>query len=170
MRKFLPWAASIGLLCSRAHAGVAIDALTAVGADLRIDQVITSTSVPIPNPCRAGEYVSVSGYMNLVGNGFVPQNGGFASVNVSGWTTLKDTGNTITSGNTYISALVSAWVYPNQYVLQTVRPSTYVQFYKDGRNIGSATITGSINVSGWPSGNMIYLSGSGYLNGTVYVE
>jgi len=62
------------------------------------------------------------------------------------------------------------WIYPNQHVLQTVRPSVYVQFYRDGKPVGSANMTGSLQVSGWPSSNYVTLNGGGYLDGSVYVE
>jgi len=69
-----------------------------------------------------------------------------------------------------INVYASAWIRPNQYVSQMVNPSVYVEFYRQGRPVGSATMTGSITVTGWPSGNYVSLSGYGNLNGSVYVQ
>ncbi|MBI4802021.1 MAG: hypothetical protein HY796_05820 [Elusimicrobia bacterium] len=119
---------------------------------------------------KTGRYVQVSGYVNLNGNGFVPPNGGFTSVPLTGWGNFRDNSGKVTSNNTYINVYVSMWIYPNQYVFQTVWPHVYVQFYQDGKYIGSTGMTGSVSVSGFPSGSFVHLNGSGYLNGSIYVE
>jgi len=119
---------------------------------------------------KTGTYVQVSGYVNLTGNGFVPQNGGYTSVNMTGWGTFRDYTGKVTSNNTYLNVMASMWIYPNQYVFQTVWPNVYVQFYKDGKYVGSAYMNGSINVSGFPSSSFVYLNGNGTLNGSIYVE
>jgi hypothetical protein len=62
------------------------------------------------------------------------------------------------------------WVTPNQYVFQTVYPNVYAQFSYKGKPAGSASMSGSISVSGWPSGSFFSLSGSGTLSGSVYVD
>jgi hypothetical protein len=100
----------------------------------------------------------------------MPQGGGFTSVSLSGWATFQDSSGKVTSNQTYITVPASMWIYPNQYVFQTVWPNVYVQFYKDGKPVGSTYMNGSISVSGWPSSNFVSLSGSGYLNGSIYVE
>ncbi len=121
-------------------------------------------------PPRTASYVRVSGNVSLTGNAFMPQNGGFASVNMTGWATFRDNTGKITSNNTYVNVTASMWIYPNQFVSQTVWPNIYVRLYRDGKYIGSANMTGSINVTGWPSSSYVYLNGNGYLNGDLYVE
>ena len=127
-----------------------------------------------PKPARVaktGQYVQVSGYVNLNGNGWMPGNdGGFTSVNLTGWATFRDSSGKVTSNNTYVNTSVSLWVRPNQHVFQSVWPNLYVTFYRNGRMVGSTSMNGSISVSGWPSSSYFTLSGSGYLNGSIYVE
>ena len=145
-------------------------AVAAVVAFALAVQAEKSTPASQPAKAKAGGYVQVSGSVNLAGSGFVPQNGGYTTVNLTGPATFSDSSGKITSNRTYISVPASMWIYPNQYVFQTVRPNVSAQFYEDGKYIGSANMTGSVNVSGWPSGGFVYLSGSGYLNGSVYVN
>ncbi|MCX5785978.1 MAG: hypothetical protein NTX59_09845 [Elusimicrobia bacterium] len=135
-------------------------------------QNVKSDTAPAIKPAksRTGQYFQVSGYVNLNGNGWMPQGGGFTSVSLSGWASFQDSTGKVTSNQTYITTQASMWIYPNQYVFQTVWPNVYVQFYKDGKPVGSANMSGSISVSGWPSSNFVSLSGSGYLNGSIYVE
>ncbi|MBI4656658.1 MAG: hypothetical protein HY746_07930 [Elusimicrobia bacterium] len=122
-------------------------------------------------PETKSQYVSVSGYVHLTGSGWVPgTNGGFTTVNMTGWATFRDSSGKVTSNNTYVNVLASMWIYPNQYVFQTVWPNVHVQFYKDGKYVGSANMTGSISVSGWPTGSFVHLNGSGYLNGSLYIQ
>lgn len=126
---------------------------------------------PKPARARAGRYVQVSGYVNLNGNGFVPgTTGGYTSVTLTGWANFRDSSGQVTSNNSYINTYASMWIYPNQHVFQTVWPNIYVQFYRNGKPVGSTSMTGSISVSGWPSSNYVTLTGSGYLSGSIYVE
>ncbi len=126
---------------------------------------------PKPARARAGRHVQVSGYVNLTGNGWMPGNdGGFTTVNLTGWATFRDSSGQVTSNNTYINTSVSLWVRPNQYVFQTVWPNVFVTFYHNGKPVGSTYMNGSISVSGWPTSNFFSLSGSGQLNGSIYVE
>ena len=156
--------------------------LSAAGFELNgaslLDQVLVSApEVKIPEAPKAarakrGQYVQVSGYVNLNGNGWMPSgdNGGFTSVNLTGWATFRDSSGKVTSNNTSINTSVSLWVRPNQHVFQSVYPNLYVQFYRNGRPVGSTSMNGSISVSGWPSSSFFSLSGSGYLSGSIYVE
>ncbi|HAH32769.1 MAG TPA: hypothetical protein DCL44_10695 [Elusimicrobia bacterium] len=123
-----------------------------------------------PAVARTGQYVQVSGYVNLNGNGWMPSNGGYTSVNLTGWGSFQDSTGKVTSNQAYITESASMWLYPNQYAYQTVYPNVYVQFYKDGKPVGSTYLRGSISVSGWPSSSFVSLSGSGYLSGSIYVE
>lgn len=124
-----------------------------------------------PARAKAGRYVQVSGYVNLTGNGFISgPTGGYTSVPLSGWASFRDSSGEVTSNNSYINTYASMWIYPNQYVMQTVWPNIYAQFSYKGKPVGSANMTGSISVSGFPSGNFVSLNGSGYLSGSIYVE
>ncbi|MEI7529358.1 MAG: hypothetical protein WCK76_10480 [Elusimicrobiota bacterium] len=125
---------------------------------------------PAKAETKTGRYVQVSGYVNLTGNGFVPQNGGYTSVTLTGWATFRDYTGKVTSNNSYINVMASMWIYPNQYVFQTVWPNVYAQFYQDGKYVGSTNMSGSISVSGFPSSSFVYLNGSGNLTGSIYVE
>lgn len=133
---------------------------------------ISIPEVPAPQAAKArtGSYVRVSGHVSLSGNTWINGSGGFNSVTLTGWATFRDATGRITSNNAHISTLASMWIYPNQHVFQTVRPSVYVQLYRDGKPVGSANMSGSISVSGWPSSNYVTLNGSGYLEGSLYVE
>ena len=146
------------------------------GASL-VDQVVASApevkipEAPKPAKAKTGSYVQLSGYVSLSGSGWIHgDNGGFTSVTLTGWGNFRDSSGRITSNSTHISATASFWVRPNQSVFETVRPNVYVTFYRDGRMVGSTSMTGSISVNGWPSSSYFSLSGSGYLNGSMYVE
>ena len=123
-----------------------------------------------PARAKAGRYVQVSGYVSLSGNGFISGTGGYTSVPLSGWASFRDSSGEVTSNNSYINEYASMWIYPNQYVMQSVRPNVYAQFSYKGKPAGSTYMTGSITVSGWPSGSFVSLNGSGYLSGSIYVE
>ena len=141
----------------------------------QLSAVTSAPEVKVPEVkqarAKAGRYVQVSGYVNLTGNGFLSgPTGGYTSVPLSGWASFRDSSGEVTSNNSYINVPASMWIYPNQYVFQTVWPNIYAQFYYKGKPVGSANMTGSISVSGWPSGNFVSLNGSGYLSGSIYVE
>lgn len=148
------------------NAGTGLDLVQVSAPEVKIP------AAPKPARARAGQYVQVSGYVNLNGNGWMPagDNGGFTSVNLTGWATFRDSSGKVTSNNTYVNTSVSLWVRPNQHVFQTVWPNLYVTFYRNGKMVGSTSMNGSISVSGWPSSSFFSLSGSGYLNGSIYVE
>lgn len=118
---------------------------------------------------KAGSYVNLSGYVNLNGSAFVPQNGGFVSANLTGWAQLNSSDYKVKTDNEYVTVYASFWANPNQYVFQTVYPNISFRVYKEGKYIGTVYSNGSINVSGWVSGNYVNLSGSGYLNASIYV-
>lgn len=124
-----------------------------------------------PARAKAGRYVQVSGYVNLNGTGWVPgPAGGFTSVMLSGWGDFRDSSGRIISNSSYVSVPASMWIYPNQSVFQTVWPNVYATFYRNGKVVGSANMSGSVMVNGWPNASTVYLSGSGYLSGSLYVE
>ena len=131
---------------------------------------VVGAPVSAPAKEKGAQYVQVSGYVNLTGNGFMPQGGGYTSLTLTGWATFRDSTGKITSNNTYINVPASMFINPNQYVFQTVYPNVYAQFYNKGAPVGSTSMSGSISVNGWPSGNYVTLNGSGNLTGSIYVE
>lgn len=123
-----------------------------------------------PAKARAGRYFQVSGYVNLTGSGFLyGTNASYTSVTLTGWANFRDSSGQVTSNNSYINVPASMWITPNQYVMQTVWPNVYTQFYYNGKPAGSASMSGSVSVSGFPGGNYVSLNGSGYLSGSIYV-
>lgn len=154
-------------------------ALNAVAPRALVAQAAASGAFALPEVSRpapaaaapkTGRYVQVSGYVSLNGNGWINGAGGFTSVALSGWANFRDAAGQVTSNNTYVTTHASMWIYPNQHVFQTVWPNVYVQFYRGGKPVGGANMTGSVSVSGWPTSSFVSLSGSGYLNGSLYVE
>lgn len=124
-----------------------------------------------PVQAKGGHYAQVSGYVNLTGNGFLyGTNASYTSVTLTGWASFRDSSGEVTCNNTYINTMASMWITPNQYVFQTVRPSVYAQCSYKGRPAGSVNMSGSVSVSGFPSGNYVSLNGSGSLTGSLYVE
>ena len=142
--------------------------LTALPAAAQTAEAAVPAAAPVKD--KAAQYVQVSGYINLTGNGFMQPTGGYTSVTLSGWATFRDSTGKITSNNTYISVPASMFINPNQYVFQTVFPNVYAQFYRDGKPLGSTSMSGSISVSGFPSSNYVMLNGTGNLTGSIYVE
>ncbi len=122
-------------------------------------------------PVKGGHYAQVSGYVNLSGNGFISgPNASYTSVTLTGWASFRDSSGDVTCNNTYINAMAYMWITPNQYVFQTVRPNVYVQCSYKGKPAGSVNLSGSVSVSGFPSGSFVSLNGSGNLSGSLYVE
>ena len=120
---------------------------------------------------KTSTYVQVSGYVTLNGNGSIMMpNGGFTTIYLNGWVTVRDSSGQITSNNSYVNIPVSMFIYPNQFVSQFVYPNISAQLYKNGKYVGSTTLNGSINVTGFPSGSFVSLSGSGNISGSVYVD
>lgn len=118
---------------------------------------------------KAGQYVSLRGYVSLNGGAFVPVNGGFVNVNLTGWAQLVSSDYKVKTDNQYISVYASFLVNPNQYVFQTVYPNVSFSVYNEGKYIGTVYPRDPISVSGWATGNYLNLSGSGYLNASIYL-
>jgi hypothetical protein len=115
------------------------------------------------------EYVRVSGHVNLSGTGWMPKDGGYTSINFSGYTTVRDSSGRVTSNSVRVSVYEGVWLRPNQYVHHSLRPNVSVSLYKDGKYVGSTYVSGYISVSGWPSSSYVSLNGSGYLEGSLYI-
>lgn len=141
-----------------------------------IDKIkIEKTKIKLAAPATKvhktkSQYISLSGYVSLRGSGFMPNNGGYTSIYMSGSFTMSDIYSGVTTNTVYLNENVSFWANENQYINQTVYITKYVSLYKDGRYVGSTNISGSISVSGWPSSNYLNLNGSGYLRGSFYLN
>ncbi|MCX5787351.1 MAG: hypothetical protein NTX64_02410 [Elusimicrobia bacterium] len=162
MRKFFPLAGALILFVSLSQAAETPESISFSGA-----QGFQALSDFKPIHIKSSRYVHLSGSINLSGNTFVPQNTSYAYVNLSGSTNL--TGDGYQTGYTTVNQSVSIWVNSN-YVSQFVQVNVNVQVYKDGRYVGSTYAQGSVNVSGWKSGDWINLSGFGTLNGNILVQ
>lgn len=128
-----------------------------------------------PEPAKAGktpksQYVTLSDYVTLRGSGFIPQNGGYVTIYVSGWVQFRDSSGKYTTDRVYINERCSFWVRDNQYIREKVYVSETVSVYKDGKYAGTLRINDTMYVSGWPSSNHVTLSGSGYLRASGYVS
>jgi len=128
------------------------------------------TIIPVKASGRIGRYVQVSGDVTLSANFWVRDTSEFTSITLTGWGTFRDGTGKITSNNTHITTSASMWITPNQYMSQTIRPDVYVQFYQNGRSIGSATMTGTIYLNSYLTPGFTSLGGRGTLTGSIYVE
>jgi hypothetical protein len=118
---------------------------------------------------KTGTYIQLSGYLNLSGNFWMPQNGGFVSTTLYGWLQMRDNTGKFITDNQYVSVYCSFWANPNQFISQTVYPNISMSVYKEGKYIGNIYTNGSINISGWGNSNYVSLNGSGYLTANLYV-
>jgi hypothetical protein len=116
-----------------------------------------------------GSYVRVSGHVYFNGSGYVSHTPGYISLHVNGSANICDSSGQVCSGYTTVTTWANVFVNGN-YVSDWLRPSVSVSFYKGGRYVGSGQVTGSIPVSGFVNGNWVHLTGSGYLNGDVFVN
>ena len=141
-----------------------------------IDKInIEKTEIKLPTSISKiqktkGQYISLSGNVSLRGSGFIPSNGGYISIYMSGSFTLRDFSSGVTTNSIYLNENVSFWAKENQYISESVYINKYVSLYKDGRYVGSTNISGSISVSGWPSSSYVNLNGSGYVRGSFYLN
>lgn len=131
--------------------------------------VTAAMPAPVPARAKTGRYVQVSGYVTLQGNHWLRPNEGLTPIVLTGWGTFRDITGQITSNNAHVTTFATLWVYPNQYVAHTVWPEAIAQFTRNGKPVGSATMTGCVSVSGIASENYVMLSGSGQLTGSIYV-
>ncbi|MCX7641734.1 MAG: hypothetical protein N2Z20_03775 [Elusimicrobiales bacterium] len=116
------------------------------------------------------KYITLSGYLTLSGNIYVPSQNSYASGYVSGWVELRDYSGEYYTRNIYVNTYVSFWASSN-YVYTTAYPYTYFTVYnKDGKAVGSGYINQGIGVSGFLSGNYVYLSGSSYISVSVNIN
>lgn len=123
-----------------------------------------------PAAFKASRNVRLSGNVRLDGNGYAPNGNGYAHVSLSGWASVRGADG-VQSGQFTVRHTAGVFVNENRrHYSEYVRVSENVPIYKDGRYIGSAWITGSIWVSGWMNGNWLHLSGSGPLDGSIFLR
>jgi hypothetical protein len=118
---------------------------------------------------KAASYVRVSGRVYFNGSGYVSHTPGYVSLHVNGSANFCDSTGQVCSGYTTVTTWANIFVH-GDYVSDWLRPSVNVSFYKGGRYVGSGQVTGSIPVSGFLNGNWIHLTGSGSLDGNVYIN
>lgn len=107
----------------------------------------------------------ISGYVNLTGTGYAGQ-GGFVTVTMTGWTTLRDENGPI--GGLVRFTTTDSYFASGNFVSGWTRPYAYVTVFENGRRLGTVRVEGSINVSGWVNGGWANLSGAGTVSGTLY--
>ncbi|MCX5794381.1 MAG: hypothetical protein NTY77_02645 [Elusimicrobia bacterium] len=134
----------------------------------KVEGALPGKIVDKPAQAKASSYVRISGYVSFNGSGFVSNTPGYTSVNMNGYANLCDSSGQVCSGYTSITTWANLFVNGN-FVNDWLRPYVSVSFYKAGKYVGSAQMSGQIPVSGWVNGNWVNLNGSGYLTGDVLV-
>ncbi|MBI5595667.1 MAG: hypothetical protein HY928_06200 [Elusimicrobia bacterium] len=128
-------------------------------------------AAPAPTKAfKAQRHVSLNGDVRLSGNGFVPHNGGFVSIPLSGTVRVYGDGGKVT-GDGRVNEYVSVWVREgSNYISQFVSVNASVSLYSNGRYVGMTTVHGSVHVSGWASGSWLRLDGSGSVSGSAFIS
>lgn len=127
-------------------------------------------ALPARKAFKAQRNVSLYGDVRLSGNGFVPHNGGFVSIPLSGNVRVTGDGGKV-RGDGMVNEYVSVWVREgSNYVSQFVSVNVNVSLYDGGRYVGTAYVHGSVMVSGWANGSWLRLDGSGSVNGSAFVN
>ncbi|TBR22400.1 hypothetical protein EPO15_08175 [bacterium] len=161
MTKTLLLAAALAVPASAAPSLEAVKAMPLLSAEL---------ALPARKAFKAQRNVSLYGDVRLSGNGFVPHNGGFVSIPLSGSIRVTGDGGKV-RGDGMVNEYVSVWVREgSNYVSQFVTVNANVSLYDGGRYVGTANIHGSVMVSGWANGSWLRLDGSGSVNGSAFVS
>lgn len=127
-------------------------------------------ALPARAAFKAQRNVSLRGDVRLSGNAFVPQNGGFVSVPLSGQVRVTGDGGKI-RGDAYVNEYASVWVREGtNYVSQHVSVNVSVSLYEGGRYVGTAYVNGSVWVNGWANGSWLRLDGNGSVSGSAFVR
>jgi hypothetical protein len=127
-------------------------------------------ALPARKAFKAQRNIFLNGDVHLSGNGFVPQNGGFVSIPLSGSIRVSGDGGKV-RGDGMVNEYVSVWVREgSNYVSQFVTVNANVSLYDGGRYVGTANVHGSVMVSGWANGSWLRLDGSGSVNGSAFVN
>jgi len=119
---------------------------------------------------KAQRHISLNGDVRLSGSGFVPQNGGFISVPLSGTIQVTGDGGKV-RGDGHVNEYASVWVREgSNYVSQHVSVNASVSLYDGGRYVGTANVHGSVWVNGWANGSWLRLDGNGSVLGSAFVS
>jgi hypothetical protein len=157
----LPCAAQASSGPETFRAGAA-NAFAAIGS-FRLDAAPASAvpSKPAGGPVKAAasQYVQVSGNLTMNGNGNYTRGTSMVFVNFSGYAAVTDGTGRITSDSTWFNRNVSCTV-SGGWVNCSDWPQWSVQFYKDGRYIG--TVGGSLHASAYAP--------NGFFTATSYVS
>lgn len=117
---------------------------------------------------KARQYVSVSGFLTLRGSAYVYNGSTYVSISLSGSGNFSGSG--VQTGYVTITQHESFFLPPGQsHVFQNVRVSANVPLYRNGRYVGTVTLSGYVPVSGFKSGDWLHLSGSGSLSGSTFI-
>lgn len=118
---------------------------------------------------RRSRYLRLRGHLNLSGSTFVHPGTSYATVTLTGWTTLSDQEGRLISGQVHFSDTSSYYV-GGHHVSGYARPYSHVTLYRDGRWVGSVRVEGTIHVSGFVNGSHLNLSGMGIVSGSAWVD
>jgi hypothetical protein len=117
---------------------------------------------------KAQQYVSVSGYLTLRGSAYVYNGSTYVSISLTGNGNFSGSG--VQTGYVTITQHESFFLPQGQNnVFQNVRVSANVPLYRNGRYVGTVTLSGYVPVSGFKSGDWLHLSGSGSLSGSTFI-
>ena len=112
--------------------------------------------------------IQVAGQLRLFGTGTVPPNGGYVYATLTGRAYFRDMTGEITSFSVPFTHHASVFVIPGMPVTYDARIQRSVPFYKGGKFVGNALMTGTVRVKGFPdSGGNVVLDGADILRGTI---
>ncbi|MBI5202150.1 MAG: hypothetical protein HY925_11230 [Elusimicrobia bacterium] len=115
------------------------------------------------------KYVTLRGFVSVSGTAFVSNQTGYVFITVSGDTQLSDNSGHYVNG--FVTVTDTSGYYVNgSYVSGWPRPSGMVTLYQNGRYLGTIRVDGNIPVSGYNSGGWIRVSGSGWVEGSGWIN
>ncbi len=164
MKQITAFLLSLGLVVAPARA-------LETPESLKIKSAVSLDRLPKFKAAFTGSrYVRLSGNLSLRGSEYLREGSTYITVNLSGTAYLYGGGG-IRASNVRVNERISFYLREGQnYISESVRVSERVSIYKNGRYVGSTTVTGTIRVSGWISGNWLRLDGSGTISGSLFVR
>ena len=112
------------------------------------------------------ENVWLEGELSLGGQTSILGDRQSVYIRLSGYAQIQGDDGITQSGRIRISVSKHFFIRGNR-ASETIRIFESVSLYRDGRYVGSATVSGNIHVSGWKSGNWLRVSGRGRLTGST---
>ncbi len=164
MKQIIAFLLSLGLVAAPAHA-------LETSESLKIKSAVSLDRLPKFKAAFTGSrYVRLSGNLNLRGSEYLREGSNYISMNLSGTAFLYG-GSGLRASSVRVDERISFYLREGQnYVSESVRVSERVSVYKNGRYVGTTTVTGTIRVTGWVSGNWLRLDGSGRISGGIFVR